>query len=48
MGHRVVHGGPKYSKPQRITTEMVEELHRLSPFDPKHLPLEIELIEAFR
>jgi propionate kinase len=48
MGHRVVHGGPKYSKPQRITTEMVEELHRLSPFDPEHLPLEIELIEAFR
>jgi acetate kinase len=47
-GHRVVHGGPKYSKPQRITTEMVEELHRLSPFDPEHLPLEIELIEAFR
>ena len=34
VGHRVVHGGPKYSKPQRITTEMVEELRRLSPFDP--------------
>ncbi len=26
VGHRVVHGGPKYSKPQRITAEMVEEL----------------------
>ena len=26
---------------------MVEELRRLSPFDPDHLPLEIELIEAF-
>jgi acetate kinase len=37
VGHRVVHGGPKYSKPQRITAEMVEELHRLSPFDPEHL-----------
>jgi acetate kinase len=48
MGHRVVHGGPKYSRPQQITAEMVEELHRLSPFDPEHLPLEIELIEAFR
>ena len=48
MGHRVVQGGPKHSKPHRITTEMVEELHRLSPFDPEHLPLEIELIEAFR
>ena len=48
VGHRVVHGGPKYSKPQRITAEMVEELHQLSPFDPEHLPREIELIEAFR
>ena len=47
-GHRVVHGGPKYSEPQQVTAEMVEELHRLSPFDPEHLPLEIELIEAFR
>jgi acetate kinase len=47
VGHRVVHGGPKYSQPQRITAEMVEELHRLSPFDPEHLPEEILLTEAF-
>ncbi len=37
VGHRVVHGGPKYSKPQRVTVEMVAELHRLSSFDPEHL-----------
>jgi acetate kinase len=47
VGHRVVHGGPKYYDPQQITTEMVEELHRLSPFDPDHLPEEILLTEAF-
>jgi acetate kinase len=47
VGHRVVHGGPKYSGPQRINAEMVEELHRLSPFDPEHLPEEILLTEAF-
>jgi acetate kinase len=47
VGHRVVHGGPKYVKPQRITAEMVEELRRLSPFDPEHLPEEILLTEAF-
>ena len=47
VGHRVVHGGPKYSAPQRITAEMVEELRRLSPFDPDHLPQEILLTEAF-
>ena len=38
VGHRVVHGGPKYSEPQQITDEMVEELHRLSPFDPNICP----------
>src|ERR1035438_2078067 len=47
VGHRVVHGGPKYSKPQRITAEMVKDLHLLSPFDPEHLPEEIHLTEAF-
>ena len=47
VGHRVVHGGPKYSEPQRITEEMVKELHQLSPFDPEHLPEEILLTEAF-
>lgn len=47
VGHRVVHGGPKYSDPQRITTDMVEELRRLGPFDPEHLPEEILLTEAF-
>ena len=47
VGHRVVHGGPKYSEPQRITAPMVEELHSLDPFDPEHLPEEILLTEAF-
>jgi acetate kinase len=48
VGHRVVHGGPKYSKPQRITAEVVQELRRLSPFDPEHMPEEILLTEAFQ
>ena len=48
VGHRVVHGGPKYSEPRRITAEMIEDLHRLSPLDPDHLPQEILLIEAFQ
>ena len=47
VGHRVVHGGPKYSQPERITSKMVEELHQLSAFDPDHLPEEILLTEAF-
>ncbi len=47
VGHRVVHGGPKYFEPERITAAMVAELHRLSPFDPDHMPEEIVLTEAF-
>jgi acetate kinase len=47
VGHRVVHGGPKYSDPTLVTKEMVEELRQLKPFDPEHLPEEIQLTEAF-
>ena len=47
VGHRVVHGGPNYGEPQRITAEMVEGLRQLSPFDPEHMPQEVLLIEAF-
>ncbi len=48
VGHRVVHGGPKYWQPQAITPEMIKELRQLSPFDPEHLPEEILLTEAFQ
>jgi len=47
VGHRVVHGGPTYSEAQKVTAAMIEELQRLSPLDPEHLPLEIALLEAF-
>lgn len=47
VGHRVVHGGPSYWQPQRITAELLAELHRISPLDPAHLPGEILLAEAF-
>ena len=47
VGHRVVHGGPKYCEPLRITAETVEELRQFGPFDPEHMPEELLLIEAF-
>ncbi|MEP6633453.1 MAG: acetate/propionate family kinase [Luteimonas sp.] len=47
IGHRVVHGGPKYCEAQRITAKMVDELQQLTAFDPEHLPEEILLVEAF-
>jgi len=45
IGHRVVFG-LNHKKPERITKELLKELHRISPYDPDHLPAEIELIEA--
>jgi acetate kinase len=47
VGHRVVHGGKQYSSPQRITPEVMNELGRLSPYDPEHMPSALVLIEAF-
>jgi acetate kinase len=47
VGHRVVHGGPKYWEPQPITRRMIGALRKLSPFDPEHLPEEILLADAF-
>ena len=47
VGHRVVHGGPKYNQPTRITSALVRDLRELTPFDPEHLPEEILLTEAF-
>lgn len=48
VGHRVVHGGPHFTQPQRITPDLVAALHELKPFDPEHLPEEILLTEAFQ
>jgi acetate kinase len=47
IGHRVVHG-MKHIQPEVVTQDLLDELHRLRPYDPDHLPREIELIEVFR
>ena len=38
----------QHTAPELVTQELLEELHRISPYDPDHLPSEIELIETFR
>jgi acetate kinase len=48
VGHRVVHGGNRFHRPERITPEVLEALRRIVPYDPDHLPGEIGAIEAFR
>jgi acetate kinase len=45
VGHRVVHGGPRYHKPQRVDNAMLSDLRSISAFDPEHLPAEIALME---
>ena len=47
VGHRVVHG-MTHVEPEPVTPGLLDELHRIIPYDPEHLPREIELIEAFR
>jgi acetate kinase len=38
----------QHTEPELVTQELLDELHRIRPYDPDHLPHEIELIEAFR
>jgi acetate kinase len=46
VGHRVVHGGNRFHRPERITIDVLDEFRRIAPYDPDHLPGEIEAIDA--
>jgi acetate kinase len=45
IGHRVVHGGPDFSKPVRVTPQILAELRKLIPLAPLHLPANLAPIE---
>ena len=45
VGHRLVHGGPRYRDPQRITPEFMSEIEKLVPLDPDHMPAAIAGIQ---
>lgn len=47
IGHRVVQG-MAHTKPAMISTELLDELKLIIPYDPDHLPVGISLIEAFQ
>jgi acetate kinase len=38
LGHRVVHGGLRHSRPARVTAELLAELEALVPLAPLHEP----------
>ena len=44
IGHRVVHGMQR-TAPERISAAVLDELRAVIPYDPEHLPAEIQLME---
>lgn len=46
VGHRVVHGGSRFTGPTIITPDVLAELHRLAPLAPLHQPHNLAAIEA--
>jgi acetate kinase len=46
VGHRVVHGGPEFSRPLLVDTAIIEELERYSPLAPLHQPNNLAPIES--
>jgi acetate kinase len=45
-GHRIVHGGPMFTSPQRIDQGLKDALQKLVPFAPLHLPSQLAMIGA--
>src|SRR5690606_28492018 len=48
VGHRVVHGGQRFSGPTILTDEIVAEIDRLSSLAPLHNPANVLGIRAAR
>lgn len=46
VGHRVVHGGAKFSEPVHLTPDVLAALRSLKELDPVHNPVETAMIEA--
>lgn len=46
VGHRVVHGGLKYSQPALVGSELLTDLEELVPLAPLHQPHQIAAIRA--
>ena len=46
IGHRVVHGGARYTGPTIVTEEVLDELRKLIPLAPLHQPHNLAAIEA--
>lgn len=48
VGHRIVHGGDKYTKSVMVTDEVIDDIIRFSDFAPLHNPAHAICIKAFK
>ncbi len=48
VGHRLVHGGPRFRESVRIDDAVIAALRELEPLDPNHNPVELAGIAAAR
>lgn len=48
VGHRLVHGGPKFVKPTILDAAVLAELETLVPLAPLHLPSSLACVRAIR
>jgi len=46
VGHRIVHGGADFVRPQRVGPAEIDALRRIVPLDPEHLPVELALVAS--
>lgn len=46
IGHRVVHGGNRFSTPVRVTADVIAAIEGLSPLAPLHNPATVACIDA--
>lgn len=48
IGHRIVHGGPHYTKAERLTPSIEADLRKLIPMAPLHMPANLDCIFSAR
>lgn len=48
IGHRIVHGGPRYLAHSKVDDAMLDELKSIVAYAPEHLPAEIAMMKACR
>ncbi|UJW87890.1 acetate/propionate family kinase [Devosia sp. SL43] len=46
IGHRVVHGGPRYRSHCLVDDALLAELERIADYAPEHLPSEIDMMRS--